>query len=473
MSADQICDLDLKSLSEGIARRAIASVEATEAYLERIGRYDHVLQSYITVMAEHARARAKMADQELQGGHSRGPLHGVPLALKDLVAVAGVRMTAASRVMAEHVPTRDAAVTERLATAGAVLLGKLSMFEFAFGRPATTPPFATGRNPWDVTRDPSGSSSGSGVAVAAGLCAGALGSDTGGSIRNPAARCGLVGIKPTYGLVSRRGVVPLCWSLDHVGPLARTVWDAAVMLQAIAGRDPGDRTTREAPSPLPNFTAMLETGVRGLKLGVLSRFYIDWPGLHPDVRVANLAAFEELKRQGAAMVDVELPTLELATAAWATYLAESYALHADTVRRQPQMYREGTRTRIHFGALVTAQDLLQAQRIRARLAREASGLLERVDALIFPGPATPALRFEEVSTREVMPPAARYTSPWNLLGLPALVLPCGFSREGLPVSMQIVGRPFDEAMVFRIARAYERATDWHTRRPDPRGWRLG
>jgi aspartyl-tRNA(Asn)/glutamyl-tRNA(Gln) amidotransferase subunit A len=282
----------------------------------------------------------------------------------------------------------------------------------------------------------------------------------------------VVGIKPTYGLVSRRGVVPLCWSLDHVGPLARTVWDAAVLLQAIAGRDPGDRTTRESPSPAPDFTATLESGVRGLKLGLLRRFYIDWPGLHPEVRAANLAAYAELERQGATIVDVELPTLDLATAAWATYLAEAYALHADTVRQRPRDYREGTRARIHFGALVSAQDLLRAQRVRGRLVRETLALLERVDALVFPGPATPALRFEDVSTREVMPPAARYTSPWNLLGLPALVLPCGFTAEGLPVSMQVVGRPFDEPMVFRVARAYERATDWHTRRPDPAGWRL-
>ena len=471
MSAGGICDLDLKGVSEAIARRAITAVEATEAYLARIERYDGVLQSYITVMGDQARARAKAADQELQSGRRRGPLHGVPLALKDLFAVAGVRMTAGSRAMADHVPARDAAVTERLAGAGAVILGKLSMFEFAFGRPAADGPFPTGRNPWDVRRDPSGSSTGSGIAVAAGLCAGALGSDTGGSIRNPAARCGVVGIKPTYGLVSRRGVVPLCWSLDHVGPLARTVWDAAVILEAIAGRDPGDRTTREAPSPLPDFTARLETGVRGLKLGLPRRFYIDWSGLHPDVRAANLAAYAELERQGATIVDVELPTLDLATAAWATYLAEAYELHADSVRQRPGDYREGTRTRIHFGALVTAQDLLRAQRVRGRLGRETLALLERVDALVFPGPATPALRFEEVSTREVMPPAARYTSPWNLLGLPALVLPCGFNRDGLPVSMQVVGRPFDEAMVFRVARAYERATDWHTRRPDPAGWR--
>ena len=472
MTAAGICDLDLKSLSDAIARRSVSSLEATDAYLARIERHDGVLRAYITVMADQARSRAKLLDQELTAGRRRGVLHGVPLALKDLFAVSGVPMTAGSEVMAKHVATADAAVTERLVDAGAVILGKLSMYEFAFGRPATEGPFPTGRNPWDVTRDPSGSSTGSGIAVAAGLCAGALGSDTGGSIRNPAARCGVVGIKPTYGLVSRRGVVPLCWSLDHVGPLARTVWATAVILQAIAGRDPADATTREAPSPVPDLRAKLESGVRGLKLGLLRRFYIDWAGLHPDVRAANLAAYAELERQGATIVDVQLPTLDLATAAWATYLAEAYDLHAETVRHRPQAYRQGTRTRIHFGALVTARDFVRAQRVRGRFMRETLKLLEGVDALIFPGPATPALRFEEVSTREVMPPAARYTSPWNLLGLPALVVPCGFNGEGLPVSMQIVGRPWDEPTVFGIARAYERATDWHTRRPDPARWRL-
>jgi aspartyl-tRNA(Asn)/glutamyl-tRNA(Gln) amidotransferase subunit A len=470
MSADALCDLDLTGVAGAIHAGKTSSVEVTEAYLRRIERHDGVLKAYITVMADRALAQAREADDEMRRGARRGPLHGVPLGLKDLVAVAGVRTTAGSRVMAGHVSDRDADVVERLNAAGAVILGKLSMHEFAFGRPVVDGPFPTGRNPWDVAREPAGSSSGSGVAVAAGLCAGALGSDTGGSIRGPAARCGIVGVKPTYGLVSRRGVVPLSWSLDHVGPMTRTVRDAAVLLQTIAGRDPGDPSTRDAR--VGDYTAQLESGVRGTKLGLPRRFYLDFSGLHADVESAALAAFDELGRQGASIEDVDAPTLDLAGAIWVTMLSEVYEFHRETVRDQPQNYGEGIRTRIYMGALVTAADFQRGQRLRARLRREIMALFEDVDALVFPGHASPAQRFEDIPMGQIVVPGSRYTNVWNLLGLPAVVIPCGFSRDGLPVAIQIVGRPFDEATVFRIARAYERATDWHTRRPNPEAWTL-
>jgi aspartyl-tRNA(Asn)/glutamyl-tRNA(Gln) amidotransferase subunit A len=469
VSGEAIGELDLRGVSDAIHAGKLSSVEATEAYLRRIERHDGVLRAYITVMADRALAAATTADAELQHGRRRGPLHGVPVALKDLIAVAGVRMTAGSRVLADHVPARDADATERLHAAGAVVLGKLSMHEFAFGRPVTDGPFPTGRNPWDVTREPAGSSSGSAVAVAAGLCAGALGSDTGGSIRGPAARCGIVGLKPTYGLVSRRGVVALSWSLDHVGPMTRGVHDAAMLLQAIAGEDPGDPSTRGAR--VGDYTGQLEAGVGGITLGLLRRFYVDFPGLHAEVRTAALAAFDELARQGAAIQDVDAPTLDLAGAIWVTYLSEVYEFHRQTLRDRPQDYGEGLRGRAWMGALVTASDFLRAQRLRARLRREVLALLGRVDALVFPGQAAPAQRFEDLALTSVIVPGSRYTNVWNLLGLPAVVVPCGFSREGLPLSIQIVGRPFDEATVLRIARAYERATDWHTRRPDPATWK--
>jgi aspartyl-tRNA(Asn)/glutamyl-tRNA(Gln) amidotransferase subunit A len=467
---DALCDLDLLGVSEAIHSGKTTAVEATEAYLRRIERHDGVLRAYITVTADRALAQARTADAELRRGARRGPLHGVPVALKDLIAVAGVRMTAGSRVLAEHVPAHDAGVTERLHAAGAVILGKLSMHEFAFGRPATDEPFPTGRNPWDVTREPAGSSSGSAVAVAAGLCAGALGSDTGGSIRGPAARCGIVGLKQTYGLVSRRGVVPLSWSLDHVGPMTRTVRDAAVLLQAIAGEDPGDASTRGVR--VGDYTGVLEAGVRGTRLGLLRRFYVDAPGLDPEVKVAALSAFDELRRQGATLEDVDAPTLDLAGAIWVTMLAEVYEFHRQTLRDRPQDYREGIRTRMFMGALVTAADFLRGQRLRARLRREVMALLDRVDALVFPGHAAPAQRFADVPSAQIIVPGSRYTNVWNLLGLPAVVVPCGVSRDGLPLAIQIVGRPFDEATVLRIARAYERATGWHTRRPDPTTWTL-
>ena len=463
-------DLDLRGVSDAIAKRELTSVEATEAYLGRIDAHDRVLQSYLTVTADAARAQAKEADAEIGRGTRRGPLHGVPIALKDLIAVAGVRMTSGSQLLSAHVPARDAFVTRRLRSAGAVFLGKTAMHEWAFGRPATDGPFPTGRNPWDVRRAPAGSSSGSAVAAAAGLCAGALGSDTGGSIRGPAAMCGLVGHKPTYGLVSRSGVLPLSWSLDHVGPMTRSVWDSAVMLQAIAGADPDDTSTRRARTQ--DYLASLEGGVRGLRLGVLRRFYVDWPSLHEDVRAAALGAFDVLTREGAALEDMDAPTLDLARAAWAPFIAEGYEYHAQNLRARPEGYRETLRPRLRMGAFFTAADYLRAQRIRARFGREVDALLARVEALIFPGQAAPALRFEDFPMKGFAPESLRYTAPWNLLGLPAGNVPCGFSRDGLPVSIQIVGRPFDDATVLRIARAYERATDWHRRRPDPMRWRL-
>jgi aspartyl-tRNA(Asn)/glutamyl-tRNA(Gln) amidotransferase subunit A len=470
MSADALCDLDLTGVADAIHAGKASSLEVTEAYLRRIERHDGVLKAYITVLADRALAQARVADDELRRGARRGPLHGVPLALKDLIAIAGVRMTAGSRVLAHHVPARDADVIERLHAAGAIILGKLSMHEFAFGRPVVDGTFPTGRNPWDVAREPAGSSSGSGVAVAAGLCAGALGSDTGGSIRGPAARCGIVGLKPTYGLVSRRGVVPLSWSLDHVGPMTRTVRDTAALLQAVAGRDPGDPSTRDAR--VGDYTAQLESGVSGIKLGLPRRFYLDSPGLHADVKSAALAAFDELRRQGATIEDVDAPTLDLAGAIWVTMLSEVYELHRETVRDQPLNFGEGIRTRIYMGALVTAADFQRGQRLRARLRREIMALFEDVDALVFPGHASPAQRFEDIPMGQIVVPGSRYTNVWNLLGLPAVVVPCGFSRDGLPVAIQIVGRPFDEATVLRIARAYERATDWHTKRPNPETWKL-
>jgi aspartyl-tRNA(Asn)/glutamyl-tRNA(Gln) amidotransferase subunit A len=379
-------------------------------------------------------------------------------------------MTSGSEVLADHVPTRDAFVTRRLYDAGAVILGKLAMHEWAFGRPATDGPFPTGRNPWDVERAPAGSSSGSAVAAAAGLCAGALGSDTGGSIRGPASMTGLVGHKPTYGLVSRSGVLPMCWSLDHVGPMTRGVWDSAILLSIIAGADADDTSTRGAK--VQDYVTGLEGGARGLRLGVLRRFYVEYPQLDEEVRAAALQAFDVLRSEGATLSDVDAPSLDLSMAAWAPFLAETYEYHSQNLRTRPEKYRESLRPRVHMGALFTGADYLRAQRLRERLRREVEALFATVDLLVFPGQMTPALRFDEVPMTGLAPASLRFTAPWNLLGLPAVVVPCGFTRGGLPVSIQIVGRAFDDATVLRLARAYERVTEWHGRRPDPSGWRL-
>jgi aspartyl-tRNA(Asn)/glutamyl-tRNA(Gln) amidotransferase subunit A len=466
--AVSVADLDLRGVSDALAARELTSVEATEAYLRRIAEHDTLLRSYITVTGDMALAQAKEADAEIARGRRRGALHGVPIALKDLIAVAGVPMTGGSRALADHVPARDAFVTRRLRDAGAVLLGKLAMHEFAFGRPVVEGPFPTGRNPWDVDRAPAGSSSGSAVAAAAGLCAGALGSDTGGSIRGPASMTGLVGHKPTYGLVSRSGVLPLSWSLDHVGPMTRSVWDSAVLLQTIAGADADDTSTRGVTAQ--DYVGHLEDGVRGVRLGLLQRYYVEFPGLHEDVRAAALTAFDVLRKERAHIDAVDTPSLEQALPVWGALMSEAYEYHAETLRATPEKFGEGLRTRIYLTALFTAQDVQRAQRLRARIARDVDALLSRVDALVFPGQAAPALRFDEFPTTGFAPASIRYTAPWNLLGLPAVVVPCGFSRDGLPVSIQIVGRRFDDATVLRIARAYERATDWHRRRPDPARW---
>jgi aspartyl-tRNA(Asn)/glutamyl-tRNA(Gln) amidotransferase subunit A len=468
--AMSVGDLDLRGVSEALARRDLTSVQATEEYLGRIQAHDGVLRSYITVMADQALARAKAADAEAERGRRRGPLHGVPIALKDLIAVAGVRMTGGSQLFADHVPTRDAFVTRRLHDAGAVILGKVAMHEWAFGRPATDGPFPTGRNPWDIRRAPAGSSSGSAVAAAAGLCAGALGSDTGGSIRGPASMTGLVGHKPTYGLVSRSGVLAMCWSLDHVGPMTRGVWDSAALLQIIAGTDPDDTSTRGAK--VQDYLGGLDGGARGLRLGLLRRFYVDYGKLDGEVRAAAVQAFEVLKAEGATLEDVDAPSLELSMAAWAPFLAETYEYHAENLRTRPEGFRESLRPRVYMGALFTGADYLRAQRLRERFRREVDALFNGVDLLVFPGQMTPAVRFEDFPMTGLAPASLRFTAPWNLLGLPAVVVPCGFTRAGLPLSIQIVGRAFDDATVLRLARAYERVTDWHTRRPDPAIWRL-
>lgn len=260
----------------------------------------------------------------------------------------------------------------------------------------------------------------------------------------------------------------MCWSLDHVGPITRSAWDGAVLLQTIAGRDPLDASTRAEDSP--DLLGDLEGGVRGLRLGLLRRFYVEWDGLSEEMRGPALAAVEELARQGAVVEDADLPTLDLSFAIWHAFLTGMYAYHAETLHAQPEKYSEGLRARLALGALYTAEDLWRAQRLRARLAREAAEVLRRFDAFAFPGFPTPAARLADAPSLE-MPQAKRYHFPWNLLGLPAAVVPCGFSSEGLPASLQIVGRPFEDATVLRIARAYERATDWHTRRPDPAGGR--
>lgn len=460
MQATQLHDLTLSDAAALVRARRVSPVELTRAMLARIERLDSQLISYITVTAEAALAAAEQAEQAARADDER-PLLGVPLALKDLFDTAGVRTTGGAKILAERIPQRDATAVARLRQAGAVLLGKLNMHEFAFGVSTANPHFGICRNPWDPSRVPGGSSGGSGAALAAGLCFGSLGSDTGGSIRIPAALCGITGLKPTYGRVSRAGVLPLSWSLDHAGPMARTVRDVALLLTVIAGHDPADPAS--ATVPVPDFTAGLEDGVGGLRIGLPRAYFYEQ--LEDDVAQAVEAAVAALRAEGAEVREVTVPHLDVAAAAFAPIIsAEAAAYHQRWLRERPQDYGEDVRQRLSQGLLYPAVDYVNAQRARRRVMDGFLQVLAEVEVLLTPTvPVTaPPIPGPAVATPN---PLTRCTFPVNLTGLPALSLPCGFDRQGLPVGLQIIGRPFDEATVLRVGHAYQRLTDWHARRP--------
>lgn len=460
MQATELHELTLSEAAALVRARQVSPVELTRAMLARIERLDGKLTSYITVTADAALAAAEQAEQAARAGDER-PLLGVPLALKDLFDTAGIRTTGGAKILAERVPQQDATAVVRLRQAGAVLLGKLNMHEFAFGVSTANPHFGICRNPWDPSRIPGGSSGGSGAALAAGLCYGSLGSDTGGSIRIPAALCGITGLKPTYGRVSRAGVLPLSWSLDHAGPMARTVRDVALLLTAIAGPDPADPAA--ATVPVPDFTAGLEDGVRGLRIGLPRAYFFEQ--LDDDVARAVEAAVDVLRTEGAEVREVSVPHLDVAAAAFAPIIsAEAAAYHQRWLRERPQDYGEDVRQRLFQGLLYPAVDYVNAQRARRRVLDGFLQALKEVDVLITPTvPVTaPPIPGPAVATPN---PLTRCTFPVNLTGLPALSLPCGVDRQGLPVGLQIIGRPFDEGTVLRVGHAYQTLTDWHKRRP--------
>lgn len=452
----------LAEVARLIESREASPVEVTNACLDRIARADEVLNSFITVMAEEARRDAATAAEEIASGDYRGPLHGVPIGLKDLVAVSGVRMTAGSKIMAGHIADEDAEVVRRFRAAGAVITGKLNMHEFAYGATGINPHYGSARNPWNTDRITGGSSSGSGSAVAAGQCFAAIGTDTGCSIRIPASLCGVVGVKPTFGRVSRRGIVPLSWSLDHVGPLARSVEDAAIVLQAIAGHDPLDGSS--ADEPVPDYRAGLRDGVRGLRIGVPDSFFFD--GLEDEVEAGVRAAIETLEAEGAVVSSVSLPRIgEIPNAVTAMMLPEALAYHQKWLNERPDDYGESVRFRLEMAAAIPAVAYVQAQRFREMVVHEwREQVFSQVDLLACPTSSigAPPIDESELSTTFNL---IRLANPFNFLGTPAVSVPCGFTRAGLPIGLQLVGRWFDEATVLRAAFAYEQATDWHNRRP--------
>jgi aspartyl-tRNA(Asn)/glutamyl-tRNA(Gln) amidotransferase subunit A len=453
-----------------VRAREVSPVELVRTYLDRIDRLDGRLRAYITVTAEAALDAARRAEAALAGGGPVGPLHGVPFAVKDQFATRGVRTTAGSRILADHVPDEDATVVARLSAAGGILLGKLNLTEFALGGTIRYP-FGQPRNPWNTDHDTGGSSAGSGVAVAAALCAVSLGEDTGGSVRSPASWCGVSGHRPTWGLVSRHGCVPLSWSHDAPGPLGRTVEDCALVLGIVAGPDPRDPLT--ARRPVPDYHAALTGDVRGLRVGVI-RELTHGGETEPEVRAAVTAAAAVLGDLGAKVDDVSLPLVPRAGAAFMAICdSEGAALHLSWLRDRAADYDEGTRRRLLAASLLPAALLHKAQAARALIRQQLRDALTTHDVLVAPTAHRPAPTIATftapiTSTREA---AARFftrrsfTTPAALAGLPALAVPCGFGASGLPLSLQIIGRRFEDATVLRVGHAYEQATDWHRRRP--------
>lgn len=450
--------LSAADLSERIERRTLSPVDLVTSLLDRIERYNDTLHSYITVCAETALQEARAAEREIAAGRRRGPLHGLPIAHKDIVFTAGVRTTCHSRALLEFVPDADATVVRRLLEAGMILLGKTNTNEFATGSAEV---FGVPRNPWDTSRHTSGSSGGSGNAVAAGLALAATGSDTGGSIRGPAGFCGVAGLKPTYGRVSRHGVFPLSWSMDHVGPMTRTVRDCALLLRAMAGPDPDDPTASHRA--VPDYAAEIGAGVRGLTVGVPAQFFFD--RLEPDVDRLVRAALTEFEELGARLEPVDLPRAADTNAAGRILIAgEAFGVHAPRMRRQWADYGRRARTRIAAGICYTAAEYQQAAQIRALWCRDLSRALERVDVIVTPTMPCAAITLE-AEAAGAPPDIGRFTIPFNLTGHPALSVPCGFAEGGLPVGMQLIAKAFDEQMLFRAGHTYEQHTEWHTRHP--------
>ena len=450
-------------LSAAAAGRAFADGSLTPqaflaALLDRIERIDPVINAFIRLDAEAAMAAAEAAGREIAAGRRRGPLHGIPVGIKDIIDVAGLPTTCHSKILVDNIAKADAAVVARLRAAGAVILGKLSTHEFAIGGPSLDLPFPPARNPWNPACHPGGSSSGSGAGLAAGLFPLALGTDTGGSVRNPASACGIVGLKPTYGLVSRRGVFPLSFTLDHVGPMARTAEDAALLLDVIAGHDAADPGS--APSAAHGFTSGLDRGFTGLRIGFVRHFHETDMSADPDVAAALEEAARVLAAEGAQIRDVRLPALgEFAAVNRIVMGAEAWSIHAPWLRARPEDYGALARERLMMGAFVSGGDYVAAQRRRAQMIAAVEAAFGQFDLLLCASSMDPATRIDDAEKTERYY-ARQARTPFNVTGHPAVAMMAGLSRDRLPVSLQFVGRFFADATVLGAAAAYERATGW-------------
>jgi aspartyl-tRNA(Asn)/glutamyl-tRNA(Gln) amidotransferase subunit A len=470
MISEELIGAPIARLARLLARQEVSPVELTRAYLDRIQALDGQLHAYITICADAALTAARQAEADITRGVYRGPLHGIPLAVKDQILTKGIRTTGGSKLFADQIPREDASVMRRLYEAGAVLLGKLNLSEFAFGG-TRSHPYGTPHNPWNLNHSPSGSSSGSGVAVAAALCAAALGEDTGGSVRMPAAACGIVGLRPTFGLVSRHGVMPACWSMDTAGPMTRTVEDCAILLQVIAGFDSLDPLSSRVP--IPEYRPELGKGVRGMRIGVIRELFEARTNA-AEVQAAVEQASTCYRDLGATVEEVSVPLITLAAPIFIAICDTDGAnVHEQLIRSRPADYDTATRTRVLAASLIPANLYHRAQRARVLLRQQMLTALEQVDVLLSPSTATPPPRIaDEIrSYRSKADVIARmfgarsYSTPYSLAALPAVSIPCGFTSTNLPIGLQIGGRPFDEVTVLRTAAAFEATTDWHRRQP--------
>ncbi|HEU0196828.1 MAG TPA: amidase [Nevskiaceae bacterium] len=461
---DDLLTRSISELSPQLKSLKVSPVAVTEACLARIAATEDRLHAYVRVFAGAARAAAGQAEAEISAGHWKGPLHGIPVAIKDLYDVAGVETTASSKVRAHWLRTSDSTAVARLRAAGAIILGKTQTHEFAYG--VTTP---TTRNPWDTRCVPGGSSGGSAATVASGGAFAAIGTDTGGSIRIPGSLCGVVGLKPTFGRVSRVGITSLSWGLDHAGPITRSVEDAALCLQAMAGYDADDPGSLD--EPVPDLRAECAKGMAGLRVGIPRNYFFD--RLRPPVAIAVRNGYQTLQALGATLVDVTIPMADqFVPVETLILMAEASTYHRRMLRETPKLYTDEVRAQLEAGMLIPAVDYLHAQRVRTLLQREVRELYRQIDVIVAPSvPAaavpveTRSLRWDDGTEERVASAYTRLAMFADVLGLPTLTLPCGFTDGGLPIGMQIMGRPLDEATVVRASALYEHATDWHKRHP--------
>jgi aspartyl-tRNA(Asn)/glutamyl-tRNA(Gln) amidotransferase subunit A len=460
-TSSDLCELSVAEAGALLAAKSVSPVDLVEACLARIEKVDSRLHSFITVTAEAARAGARAAEVRRMEGRALGPFDGIPFALKDNIETRGIRSTSHSRLLIDNVPSEDAHVANRLAGAGGILLGKTATFEFALGGPSWDLPFPPALNPWNLKHLPGGSSSGSGAAVAGRLVPAAIGTDTGGSVRWPAAVCGIAGLKPTYGRISRRGVHPNTFSLDHCGPMTRTVEDCAIMLGVAAGYDPLDPGSID--EPVADYRAALTGSIKGLRVGLVRHWYGDVAT--PEVVAAVDAAAATLASLGAVVEEITLsPLIDYIDCKTTISVSELYAIHEKDLKTRPQDFGEKLRTRVIAGALIRAEDYVQAMRWRNELTTKMLAMFGRFDLLATAGwlnPAEPAdpNGVDFFKTRQIV------TMPFSLSGIPALSIPCGFSADGLPLAFQLAGKPFDEATVLRAGDTYQRTTEWHRRSP--------